>query len=482
MESSSLFNSGFLGSHFNWWIGQIADDSTWRDNFASSKHENPNDGLGWGARYKVRIIGMHDTEEESIPSDQLPWAQIMYPVTAGSGHANTSASPALRQGAFVFGFFLDGADQQVPVIMGVLGNNPQTQLSRVIGTTESSFSAISGHAQGQDPDPHIRVPDHGLAITQETSTTIETPLPHQQSVADIKRDEVYNKKIVFINPCDLGSSALNGIFLKIQEVTETINKYLDSAQKYVDAATKIINDIRKFIASISCEIAKYLSYLFVKLRDFIVKKIESLIEPTIQTLPPNKRNTFIPIKEKIIEIIYCLFNGIIDQLCGQIESYLNQKLKVEEITPTNLDSYTLLSPVCSAEQLASDILSDNMMGIDNTIKRSIDILNSFLADIATELAAAGGLLSTIRSFINGFEGSLAAALTFENIKLNVFGCDIKVKCSITDFYTLDKGGLAMTNSPRPERIASRTTITSDISSTTSPSPTQFLTPPIRNVQ
>ena len=30
----------------------------------------------------------------------------------------------------VFGFFMDGQDQQIPVIMGVLGNNLSTPLSK----------------------------------------------------------------------------------------------------------------------------------------------------------------------------------------------------------------------------------------------------------------------------------------------------------------------------------------------------------------
>ena len=32
MEGGSLFNPGFLGASFLWWVGQIADDATWRDN------------------------------------------------------------------------------------------------------------------------------------------------------------------------------------------------------------------------------------------------------------------------------------------------------------------------------------------------------------------------------------------------------------------------------------------------------------------
>jgi hypothetical protein len=70
MEGGSLFNSGFLGASFNWWIGQIADDSTWRDNILPGKFEDGNAIPGWGYRYKVRIIGLHDQGENEIPSDR----------------------------------------------------------------------------------------------------------------------------------------------------------------------------------------------------------------------------------------------------------------------------------------------------------------------------------------------------------------------------------------------------------------------------
>ena len=106
MESNSLFNPGFLGSNFQWWIGQVVDDKTWKDNQLPSKHEDPSENSGWGYRYKVRIIGLHDRDEESIPSDQLPWAQVMYPITAGGGQAGSFQTPNIRAGNFVFGFFL----------------------------------------------------------------------------------------------------------------------------------------------------------------------------------------------------------------------------------------------------------------------------------------------------------------------------------------------------------------------------------------
>ena len=151
-----LFNPGFLGANFLWWVGQVVDDSTWRENILSGKYEDKNSIPGWGRRYKVRIIGLHDQGQETIPDDQLPFANVMYPVTAGGGQASAKQTPQIRQGNMVFGFFLDGQDQQVPVIMGVLSSNSQTTLSQKTGDNKVTNSspgnlAESGYATGKVP-------------------------------------------------------------------------------------------------------------------------------------------------------------------------------------------------------------------------------------------------------------------------------------------------------------------------------------------
>lgn len=185
MESGTLFNPGFLGSHFNWWIGQIVDDSAWRDNINPSKHANPDEVQGWGRRYKVRIIGLHDWGEDQIKSDQLPWAQIMYPVTAGGGQAGATQTPNLRQGNFVFGFFLDGKDEQVPVIMGVLGNNAKTVLSMQMGDADNKVTNTtpgnagrSGYSQGNVPkrnEAQEKVPDDRLVVEKPSKSPSSDP-------------------------------------------------------------------------------------------------------------------------------------------------------------------------------------------------------------------------------------------------------------------------------------------------------------------
>ncbi len=148
VADSGLFNPEVYGQGPRW-QGQIADDSGWRDNISPGKIENPESTKGWGRRYKVRIMGIHDKEEESISSDQLPWAQVEMPITAGGGQGGASATPNLRQGMFVYGYFQDGPEQQVPIITGVLGHNATTVLKQKIGETDSNFAAISGYAEGK---------------------------------------------------------------------------------------------------------------------------------------------------------------------------------------------------------------------------------------------------------------------------------------------------------------------------------------------
>ena len=175
MAESAVFSTPFFGADGKNWpfIGQIADDSTWRDNALSGKFKSANTIPGWGRRYKVRIMGLDDKSEESISSDQLRWGLVNFPITAGSGAANSFQGANLRQGDMVTGFFMDGATQQVPIITGVLGNNAQTGQQKKTGMTGGeNFASTSGYAETKEPykgDSGPQPPDEGL-VTEETSS------------------------------------------------------------------------------------------------------------------------------------------------------------------------------------------------------------------------------------------------------------------------------------------------------------------------
>ena len=177
-QLSSLYNPGFVGAQFSWWIGQVADSSTWRENMSDVPIDRKEDIPGWGYRYKVRIMGLHDGGESVIPSDQLPWCQVMYSVWGG-GQGGSFQTPGIKEGMFVFGFFLDGSDEQVPIIMGVLGNNAKTTIKGInskVGVDEvTDESSVFEPRSGFTDDGTTDVSDNQVCQQGANSTiTFET--------------------------------------------------------------------------------------------------------------------------------------------------------------------------------------------------------------------------------------------------------------------------------------------------------------------
>ena len=121
MIEQGLFKRYFVGRDgFIWWLGQVAPESTWAENKAGVPTPNNDSIKGFGERYRVRIMGYHTANIDEIPDNELPWAYVMYPTTAGGGGRSGSQNANISQGDFVFGFFMDGEDAQMPVIMGIL--------------------------------------------------------------------------------------------------------------------------------------------------------------------------------------------------------------------------------------------------------------------------------------------------------------------------------------------------------------------------
>ena len=116
MLENNLLKSNFLGRDgFRWWIGQIASEDAQGDQINEI-------GTAWGNRVKVRIMGYHPQNTVELPDEDLPWAQVLLSPQCGSGKANRSRSLRISPGDNVFGFFLDGDDAQLPVIIGIFGN------------------------------------------------------------------------------------------------------------------------------------------------------------------------------------------------------------------------------------------------------------------------------------------------------------------------------------------------------------------------
>jgi hypothetical protein len=104
---------------FNWWVGIVEDRS---------------DPAMLG-RCRVRIIGYHTEDKNELPTVDLPWAVPVTPTTS-AGISGIGDTPSFVQGTTVLGFFSDGEDEQLPVIIGTLPGKPRNKRDKGTGFSD----------------------------------------------------------------------------------------------------------------------------------------------------------------------------------------------------------------------------------------------------------------------------------------------------------------------------------------------------------
>jgi Gp5 N-terminal OB domain len=459
MEGGALFNPGFLGGNFLWWVGQITDDSYWRSNINPENYKSEKEIPGWGYRYKVRIIGLHDKEEETIKSEQLPWSQVMYPVTAGGGQGGSMQTPNIRQGMFVFGFFLDGADQQVPVIMGVLGNNTQTKLSSTIGVNSSNYAGTSGVANRTGSDGKgtgkstPEVSDSNVSRNKppaKTKPVEEAAGKNPAPIASQRQDEKLKEKITLSSPCKHQNTNLKNIQVAIEELSKKITQLTNALSIYSAAASSKISDIQKLIENIISEasdvVSKCLKGIFDQVEAFAQDLVNKALKAVENIAIPTSKLKILLSKIRGFESLTCAFNKIGNGLLDLVKKFLNKQFgpqisfakdksnnslitsqpfpsvgdssqnsftspfnfPINEI-PNQSEQQTFIpTPSCITESLVSEILSQNINIILSAIDDSIapgyfettNALSSYDENVSSVSSPSGNANNFNQDFID----------------------------------------------------------------------------------
>ena len=328
----NLFNSGFLGSKFLWWIGQVADDRTWRENQNPKKVEDPKEETpAWGYRYKVRIMGCHDQDESSVASENLPWAQVMYSVWGG-GLGGSRQTPGIKQGMFVFGFFLDGQDQQVPVIMGILGSNSKTVVKDLkTGISGGkNFVPQSGWANA-DKDESKIVPDEQIATTEpseEVGTCEATDAIHQETVQDKKMKDVLERKHALSCPDPLHQSDTKNLQTQVEELSKKIEARQRQEEEYASAVSSglptvaVNNDVQKMIDDSAGEMSGPMKGIMNMALQKTIDEHNLKMLPLFILAIPAFKNVLLTTNIAALEDIACTFNDINKGLAGMIAGAL----------------------------------------------------------------------------------------------------------------------------------------------------------------
>jgi len=121
--------------------------------------EDRKDPLNCG-RVRVRCYYWNNEDPTQVPVEDLPWAQVVMPVSSASVSGVGHSPTGIVEGSTVFGFFVDGLEAQMPMIIGTVPaipaavanyqigfNDPRTDTQGfpkyVLGNTPRTFPAFA---------------------------------------------------------------------------------------------------------------------------------------------------------------------------------------------------------------------------------------------------------------------------------------------------------------------------------------------------
>jgi len=164
---------------FNWWIGVVED-------------RNDPEKLG---RVRIRIYGYHTDDKVLLPTEDLPWAIPIHPITsaASSGIGITPVGPLT--GTWVMGFFLDGEDMQQPAFMGTIGTK----------TAELTFEPSDEKPETQNRNDGVLKDSSGNAVTDSEGNPIKSGVPAVEGWylgKTTEQTETQGRQAGFINDYD----------------------------------------------------------------------------------------------------------------------------------------------------------------------------------------------------------------------------------------------------------------------------------------
>ena len=128
-------------------------------------------------RCKVRIFGLHTDNKAELPTEDLPWATVMHPITSAamSGVGHSPVGPV--EGSWVMVVFTD-PDQQYPIIIGTFGGVPVKQEKATYTQTRSVWTTTDGT---------VLTDSSGQPVTAGESTETIVPTPTENNETAVKK-------------------------------------------------------------------------------------------------------------------------------------------------------------------------------------------------------------------------------------------------------------------------------------------------------
>lgn len=389
MLDQSLLQSHFIGRDgFRWWIGQIPPLESMGKQI---------EGGGWGNRFKVRILGYHPYSEVDLPNEDLPWAQCLIPTTAGSGAANVSTGVQLQQGDIVLGFFLDGDNAQIPVILATFGRTDQVPST----TYKYPFDGFTGYSSPMKKNPKTPSSESNELKdnSQRSPESISEEQAKQRSLET--GQQIISENGAIGNLIPLANTVKNTQIDKIKSIVQNLIRKL---RKFQGDAERIQNEISRVVDKIVILCNDFIGGIF----EFLIRNLITLLKNGLDLLyklvyaqvlaatgnPAAAHLAGVAAQQAMIspvkaleEALSCIAGAVINQLKDIVSDLLNSVLD-------NVDRFVS----CAADQFTGTLLNSIigvlellMSGPLSTVQKLLQFFSDF--NVGNLLREGIGLLS-----------------------------------------------------------------------------------------
>ena len=415
-----MIDQGFLKSHFVgrdgfvWWIGQVAPKDTWKNNFGTGDlKDQPTINSGFGERYRVRIMGYHTANKEDLPDNELPFATIMYPVTAGSGSGGASQSSNITQGSFVFGFFLDGEEAQQPVIMGVIGYNeyqnivdniPSIGFKPFYGLNEKKPAGGELHKTNTQAVVTITTAnEQGGGASSGGQNVTARNIVSSEGAKGLKTDRIYKDATnptervpKYIPSADANELPIKGMQKSLQRAIQQVEQLKRTirtiGEEQIDRLNAIEDEINAKISEASTAVAGAIKYVYEMIEENIFKKMDAAFKKVLGLTRPSETEIAKTTMDKVMEKLACFFRKLFAGLLGMVSDFIKQA--VDKIVNV---------PTCFVEKFAGNVLG----GVSGFLGGAMDSIQGMVEGVV-DLAGQGldlagdvmNMVGNLLSFLN----------------------------------------------------------------------------------
>ena len=167
----------------------------------------------------------------------------------------------------------------------------------------------------------------------QAGATLESEAIHVTSVGDVRREEKYQEKIPVSKVQDPVDSATKGMQINIENVSNKINKVMESFGNYADMASmgQGQQDIEKLIEDAASVNSKYMKTIMNKMMEFTNKTVNAELSAAISSMPASKRAMFADMKNLMNQNSLQSFGDISNGMQGMLGGILKQSFNVDSL-------------------------------------------------------------------------------------------------------------------------------------------------------